>query len=335
MPDRANAPLAKLRESLQLALEADGPGGGPQVMDQLDAAVGYYSLHFSKYPPAELADEAHRTRALVALMLRQPQPDARRADLRRAAGWLSALVGNLAYVLGDYAAARIHLETAHRLGNAAGDRWLVGWSLGAKTMLANSLGSHDEALALSERALEYADTPLRYAQLLAWGRLRSLAAVGDRAEAAAVVGSAQDAMAADPEGDQPGRFGFDLTELRLHLAEAARDMGDHAECRDHAEASRAGLSPSRPAWAAATLVLARGEAARGRYGDAAALAAEVLDAVPAQSLRATSRERLRQLHGDLVTADSGVHAETLEERLRTMPPLLPGGASSDEPNGVT
>src|ERR1700722_8762144 len=48
-------------------------------------------------PCPMLATEAHRTRALVTAMLRAPQPDEARTELRRAGGWLSALARNLAF----------------------------------------------------------------------------------------------------------------------------------------------------------------------------------------------------------------------------------------------
>jgi hypothetical protein len=42
------------------------------------------------------------------------------------------LTGNLAFHLGDYPAAQIHLSTAARLGTAAGDTRLTCWALGAQ-----------------------------------------------------------------------------------------------------------------------------------------------------------------------------------------------------------
>jgi hypothetical protein len=68
-------------------------------------------------------------RALITGMLRHIQPDTARTDLRRVAGWLSALLGNLAFHLSDYPAAWIHLGTAARLGADVGDAHLVCWSL--------------------------------------------------------------------------------------------------------------------------------------------------------------------------------------------------------------
>lgn len=268
-------------------------------------------------------------------MLRHPRPDSSRTEIRRLAGRLSALVGNLAYMLDDSPAAHVHLRTAHKLGQTVGDRWLVGWSLDAQAMVANSQGHHTDARGMAEQALDYADTPLRRAQLLAWGQLRSLAHLGDHAEARQVMAAAQNEMAADPDGEQPGRFGFDRAELQLHLAEAALQLNDHTLARDHAATSRNTLPQGRPGWAAATLVLARAETARGHLGDATALAHEVLDTIAPAALRQTSRTRLRDLDADLFRhRDLGPHGDQLRERLRTLPALTPV-SPSDEPNGLT
>jgi transcriptional regulator with XRE-family HTH domain len=313
-----------LPESARQAMDAGGLAG-PQASGRLAAAVRYCDLNFSRFPPAVLAVEVNRLRATAGAMLGQPQPDGSRRELRRTAGWLSALSGNLAFILADNTGALIHLGTAARLGTATGDDDLVCWSLGAQAMTANAQGRHAEALELARAAYGYAHTPLRRAQILAWAELRALAGLGDqhRADAARVMAMAQDQMAAEPHGERPGRFGFDLAELRLHLAEANLALGCPAQARAHAEESAAHTTPGRPGWAAATLVLARGEAARRNHADAAALAHHVLDTIPPQALRETSRTRLRDLDADLTMAGAAhsTPARELHERLRALPPL--------------
>ena len=330
------AALAAVRESVQLALEAEGPSGGPLAAQHLNAAWRYYDVSYSSFPPAMLAAEVHRARALVAAMLRAPQPDDARTELRRVGGWLSALAGNLAFHLGDYPAAQIHLSTAARLGTAAGDARLTCWALGAQSMTSRAQNRDSEALDLARQSMEYAGTPLRRAQVLAWAELPALARLGGqyRSDAIRVIGQAQDQMAADPDGSQPGRFGFDGAELHLHIAEGSLLLGDPARAREHAEASRAETRTGRPSWAAATLTLAQAEAAGGRASDAAALAHSVLDAIPANALRQTSRLRLRSLDRDLTrTGAAGAEALSLAERIRALPQLIPVGRISDEPNG--
>lgn len=330
------AALAAVRESVELALEAEGPAGGPLAAGYLNAAGDYYDASYSSFPPAMLATEVHRTRALVTSMLRERQPDTARAELRRVGGWLSALAGNLAFHLGDYAAAQIHLSTAARLGTAAGDPHLTCWSLGAQSMTSRAQEHDAEALDLARQAMEYAGTPLRRAQVLAWAELPALARLGGqyRSYALRAIGEAQDEMAADPDGSQPGRFGFDGAELHLHVGESSLLLGNAGLAREHAEASRSATRPGRPSWAAATLALAKAEAAGGSASDAAALAHSVLDAIPAESLRQTSRLRLRSLNEDLArTGTASAEVLSLAERTRALPQLVPVGRISEEPNG--
>ncbi|MFC4592168.1 XRE family transcriptional regulator [Sphaerisporangium corydalis] len=330
----ADTALEALRGSIELAIEVEGPGGGGLAREHVAAATEYYALHYSRFTPGLLAVEVHRTRALVGTMLRQPQTEANRKELRRLAGWLSALVGNLAFHMADHPAAAIHFATAARLGTDVGHNDLVCWALGAQAMAAYTQDRPSEALDLASQALEYADTPLRKAQILAWAQLRSLALLGRRDAAATVAAAAQSEMTADPHGEQPGRFGFDVAELELHLSEASLLLGDHDRARAHAGASIQRIPAGRPGWATATLLLARGEVARGRYSDGAALASSVLDTVEPQALRETSRVKLRALERDLRAVDPGSEARELQERLRDLPALVALPRLSDEPNGV-
>ena len=330
------AALAAVRESVELALEAEGPSGGPLAAEYLTAAWGYYDASYSSFPPAMLATEVHRTRALVTTMLQTPQQDTARTELRRIGGWLSALAGNLAFHLGDYPAAQIHLSTAARLGTASGDARLTCWSLGAQAMASRGQQRAAESLDLARQAMEYADTPLRRAQTHAWAELPALAQLGGqyRSEAIRVIAQAQDQMAADPDGGQPGRFGFDNAELHLHIAEASLLLGIPDQAREHAEESRSATRTRRPSWVAATLALAQAEAAEGRASDAATLAHSVLDVIPAESLRQTSRLRLRRLDRDVArTGTASAEALSIAERIRALPQLIPVGRISDEPNG--
>jgi hypothetical protein len=330
------AGLIALRESVELALEVEGPAGGAQTRENLLATLDYYEMRYGAIPPRVLAVEVHRCRTAVNGMLHHPQSEAVRRDLRRIAGWLSALLGNLAFHLTDQTAAHVHLATAHRLGTDVGDQWLTCWTLGARAMIAYYGDQHETALHYAQQAHELADTPLRQAQMLAWAQLRPTAALGQRAaEVAEISSQALDAMDADPAGDQPGRFGFNRAELHMHLAEAALASGDAAASGRYASQSLEHVPRGGPDWAASQLVLARTQAAQGHDSDAAALAHQVLDTIPPTALRSTSRQRLTRLDTDLRRRNGTTATEVIElrDRLSALPPLTPAHASSAEPNG--
>lgn len=316
--------LAAVRDSVQLALEVEGARGGPFTLDQLDQTVRYYALNYAAFPPGLLAVEVHHCRATVTAMLGHAQPPDARIELRRLAGWLSALLGNLTFHGADYTAATIHLSIAAGLGADIGHRQLTAWALGARSMLVRTQHRPGEALNLARRAVKHADTPLRRAQMIAWAELPALARLGRRDEARDAISAAQREMDAAPESDQAGRFGFDPAELALHLAEAELMLGDATAAAAHAHASLEYTTVGRPGWAAATLTLARSEIQRRRPDQGAELALHVLDTIPPGMLRATSWQRLVELDHELGELDrAGTVVADLHERLRILPALGP------------
>jgi len=323
-----SAGLPAVRESLHLALLAD-PAGSPAVVDLAEAAIEHYALGYSKHPPHVLFTEVHGARGLLSQALaggKQLEPIA--ADLRRSIGWLSALLGNLAFHLGDHTGARAHLATAGTYGDRSGDARLTAWAWGAQAMVARSTGKHTLALVHAERGLASAPSGLPRAQLHAWALLPSLAELGREQEADATLATATRELEADPAGWAPGRFGYDIAEHALHEAEAQRALGRADRATATAEASMNACMAGTPGWAAAALVLAQVEAP-AQPADAAQRALDVMARVPAARLRSTSRARLAQLSTVLApTRATGV--EDLRERLRTLPAAIDahGGAAT-------
>ncbi len=174
------AGLGAVLESLRLTLRVEGPAGGPVSHEQLELAVEHYARVYWATPPAVLFDEVRQCRQLVDGMLDQRQRSSRRRHLHLVAGWLSALLGNLSFHLGDYTSARAHLGTAWRLGQAAGHNGLVAWVRGAQSMVALYDGRPEEALAMAREGQALAPNPLVRAQLASWGEARALARMGDR-----------------------------------------------------------------------------------------------------------------------------------------------------------
>lgn len=309
--------LPAVRESLRLAL-LDAPRGGPVVLELAEAAVEHYAVNYSRHAPSLLFDEVHASRALLAEALVAPVEESVGAQLRRAAGWLSGLLGNLAFHLADHSGARAHLSVAASLGDRVGDARLIAWALGAQSMLARARHDPEAAVGYAYAGLEHAPTPLVRAQLLGWAVLPSLAQLGRLAEAEQALGEATTALEA--AGDKPGRFGFDAAELALHESEAWLTLGRTDQAAARAEASAAACVPYTPGWAAATLTLAQAEAV-ARPGDAAARALDILERIPADRLRSTSRDRLRVLVGALGDADFS-SVRDLRERARALPPPI-------------
>ncbi|WP_146057134.1 Twin-arginine translocation pathway signal [Streptomyces sp. SM14] len=312
------AGLPAVRESVHLALLAD-PAAGSAVLDAAQTALQHYALAYSKHPPHTLFGEVRRVRELLTAPLTAGVA-ADSAELYRILGWLSALLGNLAHHLDDHTGADVHLAAATHIGHRVGDARLTAWSYGARSMTARTRGQYGTALEHATAGVAAAPTPLVRAQLLGWALLPSLAAEGRAEEAEDARRRADDAFDA-AEGDEPGRFGYDRAEHRLHQAEAHLALDAPRRALPLAEKSAEGCTPGTPGWAAATLLLARVEAAGNQVTDAAARALDVLDRVQPERLRSTARARLLALNTALGSSAHG-GAHEFRERHRALPPLI-------------
>ncbi|MFD6113794.1 tetratricopeptide repeat protein [Streptomyces yangpuensis] len=314
------AGLPAVRESLQLALLAD-PHGSAEVTELADAAVEHYALTYPKHPAYLLFEEVRAARGLLTDCLVTGQVHEQIAGgLHRNVGWLSALMGNLAFHLDDHTGARAHLATATTYGTRTDDARLTAWALGAQSMVARAENRYETALSYAERAVAQAPAGLPRAQAHAWAQLTSLAGLGREQEADTALAAAARELEADAVGFAPGRFGFDIAEYTLHQAESAIALGHHNRARAAAETSIASTAVVTPGWAAAALVLAQAEAPT-QPTDAAQRALDVLARVPAARLRSTSRARLARLDQAL-TGVSATGVGDLHERVRVLVPLI-------------
>ncbi len=304
--------LPAIRESVQWAV-LDAPDGSPLLVALAEAAVEHYALNYSRHPPATLHDEVRATRNLLSTVAPAANRDTARG-LRRQVGWLSALLGNLAYHLDDRAGARAHLTLAGAIGESTGESALTAWSSGALAMVATARKDWEHARGHAEHGLQHAPEGLRRAQLLGWALLPTLAALGHASRADEVVGESDEIMQSAVE--LPGRFGYDRAEHRLHVAEAHLTLERYDRAAEVARTSIAAAPEHTPGWVAATLVLALAEA-RDTPDQAVDHALRVLDLIPPARLRATARTRLARLVRLLDPAMSGAGAE-LAERLRVL-----------------
>ncbi|MYR56098.1 Twin-arginine translocation pathway signal, partial [Streptomyces sp. SID625] len=315
--------LPAIRESVQWAV-LEAPDGSPALVATADAAVEHYALTYSKHPPAILLEEVRETRNLLSTAV--PGADREIAvGLRRQVGWLSALLGNLAYHLDDRAGSRAHLTLAGALGESTREPALTAWASGALAMVATARQDWEHAREHAEYGLQHAPAGLRRAQLLGWALLPALAATRRTAEADDVIDESDEIMRTGVQA--PGRFGYDRAEHRLHVAEAHLTLERYDRAAAVARESVDAAPAETPGWAAATLVLALAEA-RDAPDQAATRALGVLDLIPPPRLRATSRERLTRLV-QLLDPSTVSSAAELAERLRTLPaPIRTDGTAA-------
>ncbi|WP_331763345.1 Twin-arginine translocation pathway signal (plasmid) [Streptomyces albidoflavus] len=311
-PMTTDAGLPAVGESVRLALLAH-PDGGALVVDLAEAAVEHYATNYSKHPAALLFEQVREVRQLLTpVMESRAHADA----VKRQVGWLSALMGNLAYHLGDSSGARAHLGTAAAYGSRCGDSRLEAWAWGAQSMVARSSGRLADAVAFAEQGAALAPSGLVRAQLHAWALLPALAVSGRGEDADLALATAMTELEGATQAQAPGRFGFDEAELALHRAESYLVLDRGAEGRACAESSVAACLPGTPGWAAASLILAQAEV-RDAPQDAEQRGHDVLERVPAARLRSTARARLQQLDARLTAR--GATSRGLTERLHALP----------------
>ena len=284
--DGGSMTLDALVDGTRLALATPTLG----ACDQLDATVHTLDLTYSQYRPRDLVVAVHRIRRSVVDTLDTQLAERVRSRITSSAGWLSALLGNLSYHLDEHPAAAAHWATAIHLGDTCDDRRLIAWTRGAQSMLARADGDPAGAAEFAVEGLAHATTSAQRAQLLAWAVAPAAAAQHRNGDAALALDNAFDVLA-----DAPGRFGIDHAEAHLHAATTRLYTGDTTTALHHADASAGLCEPGRPGWAAAVLTAAMIHARRGDHSHAITIAGSVLDAVPPDRLRATSRRRLDTL----------------------------------------
>lgn len=269
--------LGAVLESLQLTLRVEGPAGGLVTHEQLELAVEHYARVYWATPAAVLFDEVRLCRQLVGGMLDHPQPESRVGHLHLVAGWLSALLGNLSFHLGDYTGAKAHLATAYRLGEAVGHHGLISWVRGAQSMVALYDGSPDQALRLARAGQALAPDPLVRAQLASWGEARALARMGDRRGVLEAIARGSQAIeSADGDRGPGGVFSFSAGEFEQYCGTSCLWLDLPREARGHVERAFE-LRDTAAAKAMARLDLAATESQLGYPAEASRMAAEVLE----------------------------------------------------------
>jgi tetratricopeptide (TPR) repeat protein len=182
------------RESIELSRQVEASELGPTTLEHLELTVERLGLIFLNTPPDALSEEIGWYRHRAAELLEDRQTLAERRHLYVALGWLTGLLGHLAFDLGDYSTARTHCLTALQLAHEADHRELGAWIRSLQAMVALYSGWFQEAADFAWAGEELtADGRVGRVQLpvlaaRAYGRL------GDRRGADAAVHRAEEAF---------------------------------------------------------------------------------------------------------------------------------------------
>ena len=321
--------LGAVVESVRLTLRVEGPAGGPVTHEQLELAVTQYARSYWTTPAGVLFEQVRQCRQLVDGMLDQRQAVSRRRHLHLVAGWLSALLGNLSFHLGDYSSARMHLGTAGRLGQAAAHNGLCAWVRGAQSMV--DLYDHrpEKALRMAREGQALAPNPLVRAQLASWGEARALARMGDRRGVLEAIARGSRAIESSRDDWSPGGvFSFSVGEFEQYCGTACLWLDLPEEAKRHAEQAFE-LRDTIAAKALARLDVAAASNQLGRPAEAGQIGAEVLQ-MPSDYLIDPILRRATELAASLEPHSSLAEVRDFNERLASLipPPGAPSAARS-------
>jgi len=185
---------ATARESIELSRQVEASELGPTTLEHLELTVDRLGRIFLNTPPEALSEEIgwHRHRAAELLAGRQTL--AERRHLYVALGWLTGLLGHLAFDMGHYSTARTHCLTALQLAHEANHRELGAWIRSLQAMIALYSGWFQEAADLAWAGEELAAGGAVGRVQLPVLAARAYSRLGDHRDADAAVHRAEEAF---------------------------------------------------------------------------------------------------------------------------------------------
>jgi hypothetical protein len=195
---------------------------GPRTLEQLDRTVERLGLEYLHTPLAEMLEEVRSVRQYVVELLGGRQTLRQKAHLYKVAGWLSVLLGQLAFDLGKHAiVANGHCVAALQLAEEAGDANLAAWVRGTQaTIVTYSRPADTVKFCAAGKQVAPAGSAaavrLLGLEARAYGRMRK------REPAEQAMAAAERAFDGLPEPEQPhgSIFSFDRTYLPTYAGTA-------------------------------------------------------------------------------------------------------------------
>ena len=226
---------------------------GPGTLEQLDRAVDRFGREYFSRPLPDLLAEVQIWRQYVARLLQGRHTLAQRRHLYGVAGWLSALLGSMAFDLGHESAARAHRATALHLATEADDGRLTAWVRGSQAAMAIYTGEFPQAVAFAMAGLEATPAEVGAVRLY-WQEARGSARMGDAAGFEHAVGRATatfDRLASEPD---PGVFSFTAADFPYYGATCYVWLDQPRRAMDEAEQAIRVFDAAPADWPAARVV---------------------------------------------------------------------------------
>ncbi|MFD9483365.1 helix-turn-helix domain-containing protein [Streptomyces sp. NPDC059991] len=142
--------------------------------------------------PYRLAGEVLKLRCYTDELLEGRQPPRQRETLFKLAAQASGLLGYMAVNAGREALAEAYCTEAEDLATHIGDRELIMWIHGTRSLNAYYAGRYDEAVARADAGVALDPGHPQAIRLQVNGRARALGKLGDAADAERAIAAAED-----------------------------------------------------------------------------------------------------------------------------------------------
>jgi transcriptional regulator with XRE-family HTH domain len=304
-------------ESIELVRQAEASDLGPQTLEQLDRTVERLGLEYLHTPPARTLEEVRAWQQYVAQLLRGKQTLTQKTHLYRVAGWLSALLGHLAFDMGQDSA--VHCATALHLAEEAGDTELTAWVRGTQAMVAVYGDRPDEAVQFSQAGRRVAPTGSATVARL-WGQeLRAYAQMDERGPAEHAMAEGERAFDGLLQEPNVSIFSFDRPYLPFYTGTAYVWLQQPTQVQECAGQAIA-LCDAAPADWPITRVLTRVDLAialgqQSQPDGAGKLGMEALHICPSSQRTAPMRTRFAELLSTLKPHHDVSAVRDLEEQV--------------------
>ncbi|MEU7002674.1 hypothetical protein [Nonomuraea sp. NPDC046570] len=313
-------PLQVVGQAIALTTSQSNPALLVMAEESIHSIVDRYEA----LGPQRLVGEARLVRRMLHVMLAGHQPPRMCAELFGLTGRVAGLLGYMAANLGVMDAARAYCTEAELLAREVGDVPLEMWALGTRSYALYYEQRYAEADAAARAGITLAPSNAQAIRLLANGRARALARMGDRRGAEQAIGQAIELSEREPslpEGMSPciafapysmARSLSNAVTAHLSLDDSAQVLAYAAQINELVELSDSRWSRALVGLDVAT-ALVRHDAPE--IGQAMALGRSALRAtaeVPIQSVWQRARELHEQVSRWRDEPEVGDFAEELQ-----------------------
>lgn len=315
--------LETVEESRRLSRAGELSDLGPVTLEHLDLAIQRFGETYLTTPLDQMFAQVRATRAEVVRLLEQRHTLSQKRHLYVLLGWLSGLLGETSFGMGNHAAGRAHCVTALQFAKEAGHNGITAWIRGRQAVIETYAGRAAEAINCAQAGQRLAKPGSGIAVRLAALETRAAGLLGDRQRAEEALRRAKKAAEA-LDGTPPtgGIMSGTAHDPHYYGATAYVRLGQPKRAREEARLAldMCGADPGR--WpsdrAVSHLDLAAAAVMLGDPAEACREGGEALDIYVNERQTGVILLRAGELHRSLARFGADPAVRDFGERLQTL-----------------